>query len=199
MATASDITRLLGEWAQGNGGALDVLMPLVYAELRRIADGYLRRERTGHTLQPTALVHEAWLRISGQDDLLFEHRTQFYALAAQIMRRILVDHARTVNADKRGGGAVRSPLDESTMATVFAPDRTEQFLALDEALQQLTRLNPRQAQVVEMRYFAGLNVAEMAAVLGVSPATISRDQRTAEAWLNHVMAALPQPEPPPSC
>ena len=105
---SSDITRLLGEWAKGNGGALDVLMPLVYAELRRIADGYLRRERTGHTLQPTALVHEAWLRISGQDDLLFEHRTQFYALAAQIMRRILVDHARTVNAEKRGGGALRT-------------------------------------------------------------------------------------------
>lgn len=196
MATASDITRLLGEWAKGNGGALDVLMPLVYAELRRIADGYLRRERTGHTLQPTALVHEAWLRFAGQDDLLFEHRTQFYALAAQIMRRILVDHARTVNAEKRGGGALRTTLDE---AAVFAPDRIEAFLALEEALQQLTRLNPRQAQVVEMRYFAGLNVAEMAAVLGVSAATISRDQRTAEAWLNHVMAALPQPEHPPSC
>ena len=186
MANGGDITRLLGEWAKGNGGALDVLMPLVYAELRRIADGYLRRERTGHTLQPTALVHEAWLRFSGQDDLRFEHRTQFYALAAQIMRRILVDHARTVNADKRGGGARRIPLDELTL---LAADRVEAFLALDEALQQLSRLNPRQAQVIEMRYFAGLNVAEMAGALGVSAATISRDQRTAEAWLNHVMMA----------
>jgi RNA polymerase sigma factor (TIGR02999 family) len=196
MTSAGDITRLLGEWARGNGGALDVLMPLVYAELRRIADGYLRRERTGHTLQPTALVHEAWLRFSGQDELLFEHRTQFYALAAQIMRRILVDHARAVNAEKRGGGAERAPLDEST---ILAPDRIEAFLALDEALQQLSRLNPRQAQVIEMRYFAGLNVVEMAAVLGVSPATISRDQKTAEAWLNHVMMAPPPPAPPPPC
>ena len=196
MAIAGDITRLLGEWAKGNGGALDVLMPLVYAELRRIADGYLRRERTGHTLQPTALVHEAWLRFSGQDDLLFEHRTQFYALAAQIMRRILVDHARTVNADKRGGGAERIPLDESTLLTA---DRVEAFLALDEALQQLSRLNPRQAQVIEMRYFAGLNVAEMAAALGVSAATISRDQRTAEAWLNHVMMASANSAPSRPC
>ena len=196
MANAGDITRLLGEWAKGNGGALDVLMPLVYAELRRIADGYLRRERTGHTLQPTALVHEAWLRFSGQDDLLFEHRTQFYALAAQIMRRILVDHARTVNADKRGGGAERIPLDESTLV---AADRVEAFLALDEALQQLSRLNPRQAQVIEMRYFAGLNVAEMAAALGVSAATISRDQRTAEAWLNHVMMASANSAPSRPC
>ena len=196
MATAGDITRLLSEWAKGDGGALDMLMPLVYTELRRIADGYLRRERTGHTLQPTALVHEAWLRFSGQDEVSFEHRTQFYALAAQIMRRILVDHARTVNAEKRGGGAVRTPLDESTMATVFAPDRIEQFLALDEALQQLSHLSPRQARVIELRYFAGLNVGEMAGVLGVSAATVSRDQRTAEAWLNHVMASLPQPTPP---
>lgn len=195
MANAGDITRLLGEWTKGNGGALDVLMPLVYAELRRIADGYLRRERPGHTLQPTALVHEAWLRFSGQDDLLFEHRTQFYALAAQIMRRILVDHARTVNADKRGGGAQHISLDESTL---LAADRVEAFLALDEALQQLSRLNPRQARVIEMRYFAGLNVAEMAAALGVSAATISRDQRTAEAWLNHVMmASSPSASPRP--
>ena len=181
-----DITQLLGKWARGDKAALDTMMPLVYAELRKIADGYLRRERDGHTLQPTALVHEAWLRLVEQDSGAFEHRRQFYGLAAQVMRRILIDHARALNAAKRGGGAHVAPLDGDTPA---ADARLLELLALDEALHALARISPRQARVIELRYFGGLNVEEMADVLEVSPATISRDQKTAEAWLAHVLSS----------
>lgn len=180
-----DVTQLLARWAGGERAALDALMPVVYAELRKIADAFLRRERSGHTLQPTALVHEAWLRLVRQDQPSFDHRKQFYALAAQMMRRILVDHARTVNAEKRGGGLVRTTLEE---AVEVCADRTVEFLVLDEALTRLARVSARQAQVIELRYFGGMNVEEMAGLLGVSPATISRDQRTAEAWLSHAMS-----------
>ena len=180
-----DVTQLLARWAEGDRAALDALMPVVYAELRKIADAYLRRERTGHTLQPTALVHEAWLRLARQDQPSFDHRKQFFALAAQVMRRILVDHARSVNADKRGGGGVKTTLDDGIGAE---PSRVVELLALDEALQRLADVSPRQAQVIELRYFGGLNVEEMADVLGVSPATISRDQKVAEAWLGHVLS-----------
>ena len=180
-----DVTQLLARWADGERAALDALMPVVYAELRKIADAFLRRERSGHTLQPTALVHEAWLRLVRQDQPSFDHRKQFYALAAQMMRRILVDHARTVNAEKRGGGLVRTTLEE---AVEVCADRTVEFLVLDEALTRLARVSARQAQVIELRYFGGMNVEEMAGLLGVSPATISRDQRTAEAWLSHAMS-----------
>ena len=186
MGDRDQITQLLGEWAGGNVRALDALIPLVYAELRRIADGYLRRERTDHTLQPTALVHEAWLRIADHPDLQFDHRKQFFGLAAQVMRRVLVDHARSVNAEKRGAGVRKTSLDE---ASALSLDRTEEFLALDEALHELANVSPRQARIIEMRYFAGLNLTEIAALLDVSPATVSRDQRTAEAWLSHVMAS----------
>jgi RNA polymerase sigma-70 factor, ECF subfamily len=184
MGGGGEITGLLAKWANGDNGAVDELVPLVYLELRRIADGYLRRERSGHTLQPTALVHEAWLRIANHDDFAFEHRKQFFALAAQAMRRILVDHARTAHAQKRGGGAKRTELKD---AIALAIDHTEDLLALDEALGQLSKVSPRQAHVIEMRYFAGLNVQEMADMLGVSPATISREQKTAEAWLSQAM------------
>ncbi len=181
-----DITQLLAQWADGDRGALDALMPAVYIQLRRIAGSYLRRERSGHTLQPTALVHEAWLRLVEQDPAGFDHRKQFYALAAQAMRHILVDHARTVSAAKRGGGAEKIALDDTVLPV---PDRTLELLALDEALGQLGRVSKRQAQVIELRYFAGLNLEEIADLLGVSAATISRDQRAAEAWLNHLMSA----------
>jgi RNA polymerase sigma-70 factor, ECF subfamily len=184
-----DVTQLLARWAEGERAALDALMPVVYSELRKIADAFLRRERSGHTLQPTALVHEAWLRLVRQDQPSFDHRKQFYALAAQMMRRILVDHARTVNAEKRGGGMVRTTLEE---AVEVCADRTVEFLVLDEALTRLARVSARQAQVIELRYFGGMNVEEMAGLLGVSPATISRDQRTAEAWLSHAMADAAQ-------
>src|SRR5262245_33215783 len=181
---AGDITQMLARWAAGDRAALDALMPLVYAELRKIADAYLRRERTGHTLQPTALVNEAWLRLVRQEQVAFEHREQFYALAAQVMRRILVDHARSVNAEKRGGG-LKTTLDEAVGGEA---SRVVELIALDEALERLAGVSPRQAQVIELRYFGGLNVEEMAGVLGVSPATISRDQKTAEAWLGHVLS-----------
>lgn len=183
----ADVTQLLADWAGGDRGALDALMPVVYGELRKIADGYLRRERGSHTLQPTALVHEAWLRLIKTDDPSFAHRNQFFALAAQMMRRILVDHARVVNADKRGGGAVKTLLD----AVPGVPDQTVELIALDEALEQLARVSPRQARVIELRYFGGLGVEEMAGILGVSPATVSRDQKTAEAWLGMAMQTGP--------
>ncbi len=185
-----DVTQLLARWAQGDRSALDGLIPIVYAELRKIADGYLRRERSGHTLQPTALVNEAWLRLERQDGLQFEHRKQFYALAAQAMRRILVDHARAAHADKRGGGVEKTPL---TAEVSGGANRTVELLALDQALDQLSRVSPRQAQVIELRYFGGLTVEEIGEIVGTSAATVSRDQRTAEAWLGHVMS-----QPPPA-
>ena len=178
------VTQLLTRWADGDQGALDALMPIVYAELRKIADAYLRRERSDHTLQPTALVHEAWLRLVRQDGGAFEHRTQFYALAAQMMRRILVDHARATNAGKRGGGAARAVLDESAAARA---DPIVELLALNEALEQLAAASPRQARVVELRYFGGLSVDETAALLDVSAPTVSREQKAAEAWLARAM------------
>jgi RNA polymerase sigma factor (TIGR02999 family) len=183
-----DVTLLLARWAGGDHTALDALMPVVYAELRRIADAYLRRERGNHTLQPTALVHEAWLRLVRQDGGQFNHRKQFYALAAQVMRRILVDHARAANADKRGGGATNLTLDESAAARSVP---IVELLALDEALDQLAAASPRQARVIELRYFGGLSVEETAEVLGVSAPTVSRDQQAAEAWLAQAMSNPP--------
>jgi RNA polymerase sigma-70 factor, ECF subfamily len=182
-----DITRLLARWKQGDARALEELTPIVYQELRQLANHYMRRESSDHTLQPTALVHEAWLRLSRQDQAIFEHRKRFYALAAQVMRRILVDHARAVNADKRGGG-LKTTLDDA-MAVGHA--RTVELIALDQALDRLAALSPRQVEIVQLRYFAGLNVEEMADVLGVSPSTVSRDQKTAEAWLGHVLSGPP--------
>lgn len=182
-----EVTHLLSRWAEGDRAALDALTPIVYGELRKIADAFLRRERSGHTLQATALVHEAWLRLMKQDQPSFDHRKQFYALAAQMMRRILVDHARAVNAEKRGGGSHKTDFDLDHAVDIGA-GRIVEFLALDQALTQLARVSARQAQVIELRYFAGLNLDEISGLLGVSSATISRDQRSAEAWLSHVMA-----------
>ena len=183
-APEGNITHQLARWAQGDAGALDSLMPLIYSELRRIADAYLRRERSGHTLQPTALVNEAWLRLARQNHLDFENRQRFFALAAHTMRQVLVDYARKAHADKRGGGAAPVTLPESLASQ---GGELDQFLALDEALGRLASYSPRQAQVIEMRYFGGLNVEEVASVLAVSPATIVREQRSAEAWLSRAM------------
>jgi RNA polymerase sigma factor (TIGR02999 family) len=182
---SGEITQRLARWAQGDRGALDSLMPEIYAKLRRIADGYLRRERSGHTLQPTALVNEAWMRLAGESDLSFENRDRFFALAAQVMRQVLVDYARGARAGKRGGGALRITLPDSAAA---ADTGFERFLALNEALDRLAAFSPRQARIIEMRYFAGLNVSEVAGVLDVSRATICREQRSAEAWLNRTMS-----------
>ena len=181
---SGEVTQLLARWREGDRGALDALAPIVHSELRQIADGYLRRERSGHTLQPTALVNEAWLRLVRQDQPNFENRKRFFALAAQVMRHVLVDYARAARAGKRGS-ATRVTLHEPMGA---APADFEQFLALDHALDQLARVSPRQAKIVEMRYFGGLNGEEMADLLGVSAATISREQVAAEAWLSRAVA-----------
>ena len=180
-----DVTELLAQWAQGNRQALDSLMPIVYAELRNIAGGYLRQQRSGHTLQPTALVNEAWLRLVRQEHPSFENRKRFFGLAAQMMRQILVDYARGACADKRGGGGARITLKDSMAA---GSSDLEEFLALDQALERLAQLSPRQAQVIEMRYFGGLNLEEIGELLEVSAATISREQRSAEAWLSRAMS-----------
>lgn len=187
---SGQVTELLARWADGDRAALDAMMPIVYAELRRIADAYLRRERSGHTLQPTALVHEAWMRLVRQEHPSIAHRRHFFALAAQVMRRILVDHARASQTQKRGGEVAMTTLDDTVRAATQG-DPAE-LLALDVALSDLSRVDARQAQVIELKYFGGLTIDELAGVLGVSAATISRDQRAAEAWLGHVLAAGPE-------
>jgi RNA polymerase sigma factor (TIGR02999 family) len=178
------VTQLLALWSKGDQSALNELMPLVYAELRKLADSYLRRERSGHTLQPTALVHEAWIRLVRQDEKSFQNRHRFFAMAAQMMRQILVDHARRVNAQKRGGPAV--PLDER-QASASGGDQVEEFLVLDEALQALASVSERQSKVIELRYFGGLSGSEISEVMEISAATVSREQRSAEAWLSHFL------------
>jgi RNA polymerase sigma factor (TIGR02999 family) len=173
------ISGLLRAWGKGDLGARDNLLPLVYLELRRCAAGYLRRERPDHTLQPTALVHETYLRLARQDRIAWQNRAQFFGVAAQMMRRILVDHARDRQAAKRPGGAFRVALSDRIAAR--EPDC--EILLLDEALQELTLLDPRQGQIVEMRYFAGMSEREVAEVLSISRSTVTREWQTARAWL----------------
>ena len=185
---APDITGLLLAWRAGDQVAGDQLMQLVYDELKRQAARAMRREDIAHTLQPTALVNEAYLRLVDQTRIEWQNRAQFFGVAAQVMRRILVDHARAANADKRGGGATNLTLDESAVARA-AP--IVELLALDEALDQLAAASPRQARVIELRYFGGLSVEETAEVLGVSAPTVSRDQQAAEAWLAQAMSNPP--------
>jgi len=181
METSPDVTALLSELTKGNPEAGSKLIPLVYDQLRRLADGYMRRERTGHTLQTTALVHEAYLKLLGQRSVDWQNRAHFFGIAAQVMRRVLIDHARSHVRDKRGGGRGAIPLDE---ALVFSPERSSEFLELNEALERLTQLDARQAQIVEMRFFGGLTVEETAEVLGISPKTVKRDWTVAKAWLH---------------
>ena len=176
-----EVTVLLGQLKLGRKEALPKLMPLVYRELRRLAGHYLRDERIGHTLQPTALVHEAYLRLVDQNRADWQNRAQFMGVAAQLMRRILVDYARERAAAKRGGGAVR--IDEEGFDLGATPQQSEEVLAVDEALARLNELDPQQAQIVEMRYFGGLSVEEAAEALGISPRTIKRDWAMAKAWL----------------
>jgi RNA polymerase sigma-70 factor (ECF subfamily) len=155
-------------------------MPLVYDELRRLAHSYLRRERNDHTLQATALVHEAYLRLVEQSDVQWNNRGHFFAITAQAMRRILVDHARGHQAAKRGGDAEKIPIED---AFALSNDRPDKFLALDESLRRLAELDPRQEQIVEMRVFAGMSIEEIAGLLNISPATVKRDWTMAKAWL----------------
>jgi RNA polymerase sigma-70 factor, ECF subfamily len=181
-----EITRLLKLWAAGDDSALERATRLLYSELRVIAGSYFRGERENHTLQPTALINEAYTRLLRLDSLSFESRNQFLALVARIMRQILVDHARHVHAAKRGGGAPKVELNDSiTAADEGSADR---FLVLNDALERLATLNPRHAQVIELRYFAGLGVVETAEIVGASAPTVSRDQRIAEAWLKRELA-----------
>jgi RNA polymerase sigma factor (TIGR02999 family) len=175
-----EVTNLLLDWRNGDEAALARLTPLVYDELRRLAGGYLRRERAGHTLQATALVHEAYLRLIGQQHLDWQSRAHFFGVAAQVMRHVLVDHARSRRAAKRGGGEAHLPLDE---AGDSADERAAELIALDDALRSLARFDERKSRVVELRYFGGLTEEETAEVLGVSPATVRRESRLAEAWL----------------
>ena len=186
MSTGPDVTGLLADWSRGDRRALDVLLPVVYAELRQIAARQLRRERDGHTLQPTALVHEAYLRLVAQRRVDWESRAHFYGVAAQVMRRILVDHARRQAATKRGNGAHRVPLEEAaeTPAVNQVP-----VLMLDHALGRLERLDPGLAEMVELRAFGGLTIDEAARVLNVSPTTAKREWRTAKAWLTTQLGA----------
>ncbi|HXK06419.1 MAG TPA: sigma-70 family RNA polymerase sigma factor [Verrucomicrobiae bacterium] len=187
---APDVTKLLVNWSHGDQGALEQLMPLVYGELRRLAAAYLRRERSNHTLQSTALVHEAFLRMVHQQDVQWRNRAHFYGIAAQMIRRILVDYARGQHAEKRGAGAVKLVLDEALAVPQQSPD--VDLLSLNDALDRLTELDERQSRVVELRFFAGLSIEETAEVMHLSPASIKREWQTARAWLFREMSTARQ-------
>jgi len=184
---APAVTDLLRAWSAGEAGASDELVALVYAELRRQARHVLGREGTGHTLQATALVHEAWLRLDGQRDARWQSRTQFLAVAAQTMRRVLVDHARARHALKRGGGGTQVTLSEADSAAATGED--VDVLALDDALARLAIIDPRKARLVELRYFAGLSMPEAAEALGISVATVGREWAVARMWLRRELEA----------
>jgi RNA polymerase sigma factor (TIGR02999 family) len=182
MSTSSpqEMTQLLLDWRRGDKAALDKLMPLVYDELRRLAAHYLRREREDHTLQPTALVHEAYVRLIDQSHMDWKNRAHFFGVAAQVMRHILVDYARSHKAAKRGSGQREMSLDE---AAVYSVERATDLVALDEALEALAAIDGRKGQAIELRYFGGLDIEEISEVLDISVATVRRDLRLAEAWI----------------
>jgi RNA polymerase sigma-70 factor, ECF subfamily len=175
-----DVTRLLVAWSNGDAAARDSLMHLIYAELHRLAARYMRSEGPGHTLNTTALVNEAYLRLVNQNNVNWQNRAHFFAVSAQAMRNILIDMARTRNRLRRGGGAQHVSLDD---ALVFSESRAEELIALDDALTHLAKLDERKSRIVEMRYFAGLNAEETAEVLKVSVATVDREWKRARAWL----------------
>lgn len=175
-----NVTQLLIELSNGDGEAVDILLPLIYDELRKLAANYLRRERPDHTLQPTALVHEAYLRLVDQTRVNWQNRAHFFGVAAQIMRRLLVDHARKHNAAKRGQDFQKLSLDENIDRAV---ERSEELIALDDALKALAEFDPQKARMIELRYFGGLSIEETADVLGTTPTTIKRHWRFAKAWL----------------
>jgi RNA polymerase sigma factor (TIGR02999 family) len=176
----AEFTQLLLNWSNGDRAALDALVPLVYDELRRIASRSLQRESAGHTLQTTAVVHEAYLRLVEQGRVRWQNRAQFFAISASLVRRILVDHARSDNASKRGGGAQIVPLDE---AAIFSPRRPDQVMELDDALSRLAAMDERKCRIVELKFFGGLTAEEIASVLDLSEATVRRDWSMARAWL----------------
>jgi RNA polymerase sigma-70 factor, ECF subfamily len=182
--TENDVTRLLRQSRDGDPAAMDELLPLVYRELRRIAGAYLRSQRPDHTLQPTALLNEAYIKLAGAEPQQWNSRTHFFATAAAIMRNILVDHARSRQAEKRGGGVTPVSLD---LAMDHAAGKPADLVALDDALQALAARDERKARVLELRYFGGLSVEETAEVLGLSVATVGREARFAAAWLRREM------------
>ncbi len=179
-STGDNLTGLLIEWRQGDKTALDRITPLVYDELRRIAHRYVQREREGHTLQTTALVNEAYLRLAGQQRIDWQNRSHFFAVSAQVMRHILIDHARRRHFTKHGGDARQVSLED---AAVMSQERAVELIALDEALDELAKLDQRKSRVVELRYFGGLSLEQTAEVLEVSLMTVRRDWRAAKAWL----------------
>jgi len=182
MSATHDVSRLLAQWANGNEQALDDLMPLVYRELRRLAATHLRKERLSHTLQPTALVHEAYLRLVDQRHSRWQDRSHFFGVASRLMRQILVDHARRRQAGKRNMSKVS--VEE---AVSFHPERSRDLVALDSSLNALEKIDPRKCKAVELRYFGGLSMDEIAQTLDVSVVTVRRDLRMAEAWLHREM------------
>jgi len=179
-----EVTQLLADWGKGDRSALDKLLPLVHSELRRIAQRQMSQERPGHTLQATALVNEAYLKLAGQQGFDWQNRAHFFAVCAQVMRHILIDHARAHARDKRGGGAVKVALND---ALVVADDQASHFIALDEALRRLESLDPQKGKIVELRYFGGLSVEEAAEVMNISPRTVRREWQRAKAWLYRMM------------
>ena len=185
QTSTHEVTQLLIDWSNGDKAALDKLMPLIHDELRRLAHQYMSRERGDHTLQTTALVNEAYLRLVNRKDAQWQNRTHFFAIAATLMRNILVDHARSHAYAKRGGGAHKTELDE---AMVASQQRAAEVIALDDVLKRLAELDPQQSRVVELRFFGGLTIEETAEVLELSPATIKREWSTAKAWLYHELA-----------
>jgi len=180
----ADVTALLSELVGGNHDAVEKLVPLVYHELKRLARSYMRRERNDHTLQATALVHEAYLKLVEQRSVDWQSRAHFFGIAAQVMRRILIDHARGHLRDKRGGGVRPVPLEENL---AFAPGQSLELIRLDQALDRLAKLDQRQSRIVELRYFGGLSVEETAEFLRISPKTVKRDWSVAKAWLHGEM------------
>jgi len=183
----ADVTQLLGKWGAGDRAALDQMIPLVYEELRRMAHGHMAQERAGHTMQATALVNEVYLKLKNERASTWTNRAQFFAIAAQMMRRILVDHARQHARAKRGGGAQQVTLDD---AMLVSNDNASEMLAIDEALEKLEQLDKRKSQVAVMRFFAGLTVEETAEALAISIETVARDWRFARAWLRNELGAL---------
>ena len=180
---SENITQLLLKWSEGDKTALDQLMPLVYDELRRLARSFLRRHGHPDTLQPTVLVHEAYLRLINQKQVTWQNRTQFFGLAARIMRNLLVDHVRERRAEKRGGGEYHLSLSHAEQVAANRPEEKIDLLALDEALERLAGLDPQQGRIVELRYFGGLTIDETAEFLGMSHSSVERDWSAARAWL----------------
>jgi RNA polymerase sigma factor (TIGR02999 family) len=189
-APPQQVTQLLKQWQEGSNEALEALIPLVYKELKRLAASYLRRERPDHTLQSAALVNEAYLRLVDQNQTRWQNKAHFYGIAAQMMRRILADHARSHNAAKRGAGIPELELDE---AVVQAQTRSVDLVGLEEALQKLEKLDPQQGRIVELRFFSGLSIEDTANVLAISPATVKRDWAAARAWLFREVGTRPKP------